>query len=204
MFVRTLTFIAFCLLVGCDDANPRAAVAPVHTERATFAAGCFWGVEATFAKLDGVVATTVGFSGGHVERPTYKDLCSGKSGHAETVQVEFDPARISYAELLDAFWSCHDPTELHITGPESGEPQRSIIFVNNDAQRQTALASRDEVNASAVFKRPITTEIIPAETFYPAEEYHQQYLAKHGANTTCHTGETELHTRLAKEARARR
>jgi peptide-methionine (S)-S-oxide reductase len=173
----------------------------VRTERATLAAGCFWGVEATFRRLDGVVLTTAGYSGGHLANPTYKDLCSGKSGHAETVQVEFDPTQISYAELLDAFWSCHDPTELNIAGAAEGEPQRSIIFVHDPEQRRVALASRDEVHASGAFRGRIRTEILLASPFYPAEEYHQQYLAKLGGERSCHVGPVEVRTKLAMAAR---
>ncbi|MBC8107591.1 MAG: peptide-methionine (S)-S-oxide reductase MsrA [Anaerolineae bacterium] len=173
----------------------------MRTDRAMFAAGCFWGVEATFRKLDGVVSTRVGFAGGHLDHPTYKDLCSGKSGHAETVAVEFDPTKISYAELLDTFWSCHDPTELNITGAAEGEPERSIIFVHDAEQQRLANASRDEVNASRVFREKIRTEILAAAQFYPAEEDHQQYLAKQGSETSCHVGEIEVRTKLATTAR---
>jgi peptide-methionine (S)-S-oxide reductase len=169
---------------------------PATTQRATFAAGCFWGVEATFREFDGVISTRVGYAGGHVDRPSYKDLCYGASGHAETVQVEFDPARVSYAQLLDAFWSCHDPTR-----PRNGaEPQRSIIFAHDDQQRRIAAASRDEVDASSVFERRIATEIRAATDFFPAEEYHQQYLAKLGIKSRCTNFNRTVRTRLAARA----
>lgn len=196
--------VAICAIsygtLGTNGAKPQAAV---RTERATVAAGCFWGVEATFRKLDGVMSTRAGFAGGHLANPSYKDLCSGKSGHAETVQVEFDPTKISYAELLDAFWSCHDPTELNVTGAAEGEPQRSIIFFHDDEQQRVALASRDEVDASGALRGKIRTEILRASSFYPAEEYHQQYLAKLGSEKSCHAGEVEVRTKLAMAARQR-
>ncbi|CAN5600436.1 hypothetical protein BH09PLA1_BH09PLA1_31640 [soil metagenome] len=205
LIAATVCAAAICAIsyraIRTSEAAPQSAV---RTERAAFAAGCFWGVEETFRRLDGVVATTVGFAGGHLEHPTYKDLCSGNSGHAETVQVDFDPAKISYAELLDAFWSCHDPSRLCFTGPESGEPERSIIFFQDAEQQRVAEASRDEVNASGAFPRKIATELIPAGTFYPAEEYHQRYLAKLGQATQCAVGDQSIHTALAARAAAAR
>jgi peptide-methionine (S)-S-oxide reductase len=168
------------------------------TQQATFAAGCFWGVEDAFRKLDGVVSTTAGFSGGHVANPSYRQVSSGGTGHAEAVLVVFDPRRISYAELLDAFWSCHDPTRPR----EPGEPHRSIIFVRDPQQRAIAIASRDEVQGSRAFgDRHIATRIAPASDFYPADDEHQQYLARHGRAATCSVGEVEVHTHLAAQAK---
>jgi peptide-methionine (S)-S-oxide reductase len=142
-------------------------------EKATFAAGCFWGVEAAFQQVPGVTSTAVGYSGGHVPNPTYQDVCSGRTGHAESVQVEYDPARVSYAQLLDVFWENHDPTQLNRQGPDVGEQYRSAIFFHTPEQE-----ARSE--ASGRFRRPIVTEITPASVFYRAEDYHQRYLEKRG------------------------
>jgi len=149
-------------------------------EKATFAAGCFWGVEATFRKVKGVADATVGYTGGHFKNPTYKDVCSGTTGHAEAVLVEFDPAVVSYAKLLDVFWTCHDPTTLNRQGPDVGSQYRSAIFTHTPEQKAAALASRDKLQRSGAHKRPVVTQIEPASTFYRAEEYHQRYLEKHG------------------------
>jgi len=149
-------------------------------ETATFAAGCFWGVEAAFGQVPGVVATAVGYSGGHVPNPTYHDVCSGRTGHAECVQVEYDPARVSYEQLLDVFWENHDPTQLNRQGPDVGEQYRSAIFFHTREQEAAARASKSRLEQSGRFKRPIVTEITPAPAFYRAEEYHQRYLEKRG------------------------
>ena len=149
-------------------------------EKATFGAGCFWGVEAAFRKVKGVASTTVGYSGGSFDNPTYKDVCSGKTGHAETVQVEYDPSTVSYEELLDVFWNVHDPTSLNRQGPDVGTQYRSIIFFHNTTQEVAAKAAKERLQRSGRYKKPIVTEITPASEFYPAEEYHQQYLEKHG------------------------
>lgn len=154
-------------------------------ERATFAAGCFWGVEAAFRQTDGVIATRVGYLGGHKKDPTYQDVCTDTTGHAEVVEVEFDPAVISFEKLLDVFWEEHDPTTLNRQGPDVGTQYRSGIFYHDDTQKAAALASRDALQASGRFSKPIVTEITPAGTFYPAEDYHQQYLEKRGL-ATCH------------------
>lgn len=147
---------------------------------ATFGAGCFWGVEEAFRQLDGVIDTAVGYEGGSVENPSYKQVCTDLTGHAEVVQVEYDPARVSYEQLLDLFWANHDPTQLNRQGPDIGTQYRSVIFYHTPEQQAVAEASKRQVEASGRFRRPIVTQIVPAETFYRAEEYHQQYLAKRG------------------------
>jgi len=148
---------------------------------ATFAAGCFWQVEAEFRQTPGVLATEVGYAGGITENPTYRDVCTDRTGHAEVVRVEFDPEKISYEKLLDVFWALHDPTTLNRQGPDVGTQYRSAIFVHDAEQKDVAEASR--ARAQERFSRPIVTEITPAEEFYPAEEYHQRYLEKRGLAT---------------------
>ena len=152
-------------------------------EKATFAAGCFWHVEAVFRQVPGVKATRVGYTGGTYENPTYKDVCSDTTGHAEAVEVTYDPERVSYEDLLNVFWENHDPTTLNRQGPDFGSQYRSAIFVHDDEQKTAAIASRDELERSGRFKRPIVTEITPASEFYEAEDYHQQYLEKRGLAT---------------------
>src|SRR5467141_228227 len=147
-------------------------------EKATFAAGCFWGVEEAFRHLDGVASTAVGYSGGHLPNPTYHDVCSGGTGHAESVQVEYDPGRVSYEQLLDVFWENHDPTQLNRQGPDVGAQYRSAIFFHTPVQEAAARASKEK--AQSGFKNKIVTEITQASEFYRAEEYHQQYLEKRG------------------------
>jgi peptide-methionine (S)-S-oxide reductase len=154
-------------------------------EKATFGAGCFWGVEAAFRQVDGVTGTEVGYSGGSFPSPTYKDVCSGRTGHAEVVQVTFDPARVSFEELLDVFWQSHDPTTPNRQGPDVGEQYRSAIFFHSAEQEAAARASKARAEASGRFRRPIVTEITPASAFYRAEDYHQQYLEKRGF-ASCH------------------
>lgn len=153
--------------------------------KATFAAGCFWGVEASFRRVPGVTATTVGYTGGSTPDPTYEDVCTDRTGHAEAVEVEFDPARVSYEQLLDVFWSSHDPTTLNRQGPDVGSQYRSEIFYHTPEQQAAAEASRQKLEASGKHRRPVVTEIRPAARFYPAEEYHQQYLEKRG-QAQCH------------------
>jgi peptide-methionine (S)-S-oxide reductase len=155
-------------------------------EKATFAAGCFWGVEEMFRKMPGVLSTAVGYCGGNTQNPTYHDVCTGHTGHAEAVEIEFDPGQISYEQLLDAFFSNHNPTTLNRQGPDTGSQYRSAIFYHSEAQHQAAIAARDELAASGRFARPIVTQIVPAADFYLAEDYHQQYLAKRGLGQ-CHT-----------------
>jgi peptide-methionine (S)-S-oxide reductase len=147
---------------------------------ASFAAGCFWGVEAAFRQVEGVLDTAVGYSGGRLENPTYEDVCSGRTGHAETVQVEYDPSRVSHEQLLDVFWENHDPTTLNRQGPDVGEQYRSAIFFHTPEQQAAATASKAKLENSGKYKRPIVTQIQPASKFYRAEEYHQRYLEKHG------------------------
>jgi len=154
-------------------------------EIATFGAGCFWGVEEAFRRLPGVLDTAVGYSGGHAVNPTYKDVCTDKTGHAEVVQVTFDPAKISYEQLLDAFWKVHDPTQVNRQGPDFGTQYRTAIFFHSPEQAAAAKKSKSALDASGKFRRPIATEITPAGSFYRAEEYHQRYLEKRGA-ASCH------------------
>ena len=151
------------------------------TETATFAAGCFWGVEVEFRNTPGVTDATVGYIGGQTESPTYKDVCSGQTGHAEGVEVTFDPSEISYGELVDKFWSLHDPTQVNRQGWDVGTQYRSAIFTHSPEQAEAAAESK--ARAQARFSKPIATEIVPAATFWPAEEYHQQYLVKNGRAT---------------------
>ena len=154
-------------------------------EIATFGAGCFWGVEAAFQRVSGVVDTTVGYSGGETPNPTYKDVCTDETGHAEVVQVTFDPRKVSYEQLLDVFWQAHDPTQVNRQGPDFGTQYRSAIFFHSPEQEAAAKQSRAALEASGKLKRSIATEITPASTFYRAEEYHQKYLEKRGL-AHCH------------------
>ena len=154
-------------------------------EKATFAAGCFWGVEETFRTLDGVSATRVGYIGGHTEKPTYQEVCSDDTGHAEAVEVTYDPAKVSYDTLLNIFWENHDPTQLNRQGPDVGTQYRTAIFYHSNEQREAAEASKNALQASGRFRRPVVTLIEEAPTFWPAEEYHQQYLLKRGL-ANCH------------------
>ena len=154
---------------------------------ATFGAGCFWGVEAAFRQLAGVTGTAVGYLGGSLKNPTYKDVCSGDTGHAEVVQVEYDPAKASFEDLLNVFWTNHDPTTMNRQGPDVGAQYRSAIFFHTPEQESAARASKDTLQASGKIRRPIVTEITPASEFYRAEDYHQQYLEKRGLSH-CHIG----------------
>jgi peptide-methionine (S)-S-oxide reductase len=156
-------------------------------ETAIFGAGCFWGVEAEFRKIDGVVATEVGYAGGHTENPTYKQVCTDRTGHAEVVKVTYDPSKVSYDELLDLFWRSHNPTQVNRQGPDVGTQYRSVIFYTTPEQEAAARASKQKLEASGRFRRPIATQIEPAGPFYRAEEYHQQYLEKRGM-ASCHIG----------------
>jgi peptide-methionine (S)-S-oxide reductase len=155
------------------------------TEKATFGAGCFWGVEATFRELDGVVDAVVGYEGGRTENPTYRDVCTDRTGHAEVVQVEYDPRKVSYDQLLDVFWKAHDPTQVNRQGVDIGTQYRSVIFFHSPEQEQAARSSKANLEKSGKFPRAIATQIEPAGPFYPAEDYHQQYLAKRGLRH-CH------------------
>ena len=153
--------------------------------KAIFAAGCFWGVEATFRQLPGVLATRVGYTGGQTQNPTYKQVCTDATGHAEAVEVEYDPAKLSYDKLLQIFWENHDPTQLNRQGPDWGTQYRSAIFFTDPEQQSAAIASKAALEKSHRFSKPIVTQIMPASTFYEAEDYHQQYLEKKGL-ASCH------------------
>jgi len=155
----------------------------MNTQTATFAAGCFWGVEAAFRQVPGVIEVVSGYTGGHTEHPTYRQVCGHSTGHAEAVQVTFDPQRVGFDRLLEEFWKIHDPTQLNRQGPDVGDQYRSAIFTHGDDQQAAAIASRDREQARHA--RPIATQIISATTFWPAEEYHQRYLEKHGM-VQCH------------------
>jgi peptide-methionine (S)-S-oxide reductase len=157
-------------------------------EKATFAAGCFWGVEAAFREVKGVISTQVGYTGGRTQNPTYEEVCTGRTNHAEAVEVIFDADIVSYQELLDLFWSIHDPTQLNRQGPDYGTNYRSAIFYHSDDQKNLAEGSRKQLEDSGRFgRRPIVTEIVPATPFYPAEEYHQQFYEKQGRRS-CRIG----------------
>ena len=156
-------------------------------ETATFGAGCFWGVEAEFRNVEGVLETSVGYSGGTVPNATYKEVCGGRTGHAEVVQVTFDPARVSYEQLLEVFWANHDPTTRNRQGPDVGTQYRSAIFTHSPQQHDVAIASRQRQEDSRRFKHPIVTEVTPAGNYYLAEDYHQQYLEKRGL-ASCRIG----------------
>jgi peptide-methionine (S)-S-oxide reductase len=152
----------------------------MQTEKAMFGAGCFWGVEETFRNLKGVISTAVGYAGGTKDSPSYEDVCTDETGHAEVVEVEFDPAQISYDQLLDVFWSNHNPTTLNRQGPDVGTQYRSVIFFYSPEQKAAAEASKQKLEKSGRFPRPIVTQIEPAPKFWRAEEYHQEYLKKRG------------------------
>jgi peptide-methionine (S)-S-oxide reductase len=154
-------------------------------EKATFGAGCFWGVEEAFRAIKGVSDTAVGYTGGKLENPTYKDVCTNETGHAEVVEVTFDPAEVSYDQLLDVFWNLHNPTTLNRQGPDWGTQYRSAIFFHSPEQEAAARASKERLEKSGRYNRPIVTQIVPAPTFYRAEEYHQRYLEKRGVSS-CH------------------
>ena len=148
--------------------------------KATFAAGCFWGIEAAFRQIEGVTDAAVGYTGGTTASPSYEDVCTGSTGHAEAVQIEFDPAVVSYEQLLDAFWKIHDPTQLNRQGPDVGSQYRSAVFYHDDEQKDAAVASKESLEAGGRHSMPIVTQIEPAGEFYQAEEYHQRYFEKRG------------------------
>jgi peptide-methionine (S)-S-oxide reductase len=155
----------------------------MRNEKAIFAAGCFWHVEELFRCLPGVISTRVGYTGGHFEHPTYEDVCSHTTGHAEAVEVSYDPDKVTYDRLLEVFWNNHNPTTPNRQGPDVGSNYRSAIFYTSDAQKEAAEKSRDQ--AQAKYSKPIVTEIAAVQAFWPAEEYHQQYLKKHN-RSSCH------------------
>ena len=148
------------------------------TEKAVFGAGCFWHVEEAFKKVEGVVNTAVGYSGGNMKNPTYEDVCTDETEHVEVIQIEYEPSKVSYGEILDVFWKIHDPTQLNRQGPDIGTQYRSVIFYHNEEQKKTAIKSKEKLEKSRKYKKPIATEILPAKEFYKAEEYHQRYLEK--------------------------
>lgn len=152
----------------------------IDMQKTTFGAGCFWGVEDAFSQVEGVISTTVGYSGGEFENPTYEDVCAGNTGHAEVVKIEYDENKVSFEELLKIFWNIHDPTTLNRQGPDVGSQYRSAIFYNNQEQELIAFELKKTLEAGKKYQNPIVTEIIPAKTFYRAEEYHQQYFKKRG------------------------
>lgn len=156
-------------------------------EQAMFGAGCFWGVEATFRQIPGVIDVAVGYSGGSMENPAYEDVCTGKTGHAEVVHVTFDASQVAYEALLDVFWKCHNPTTLNRQGPDIGTQYRSVIYYFNEGQRRAAEHSKNALNDQGIHRSPVVTEISAAEPFYRGEEYHQRYLEKRGL-AHCHIG----------------
>jgi peptide-methionine (S)-S-oxide reductase len=155
------------------------------TQKATFGAGCFWGVEAAFRQVPGVVSTSVGYMGGSFKNPTYQDVCTDRTGHAEVVGVTYNPLKVSYADLLKVFWEIHDPTQLNRQGPDAGTQYRTVIFFRTPEQEAAARASKESLERSGAYHRPVVTEITPAGEFWRAEEYHQQYLEKRGL-ASCH------------------
>tara|TARA_B100000686_G_scaffold350389_1_gene446235 strand:+ start:837 stop:1304 length:468 start_codon:yes stop_codon:yes gene_type:complete len=152
---------------------------------ATFGAGCFWGIETAFRKLKGVVDTAVGYSGGSLNNPTYEQVCTGRTGHAEVVQINYNSEVISYEKLLTVFWTCHDPTQVNRQGPDIGSQYRTVIFYHDESQKKSAQSSFDKLESSNKFSFPLATQIVPATEFFKAEEYHQQYLEKRGLDN-CH------------------
>lgn len=154
-------------------------------EKATFGAGCFWGVELEFSRIPGVIETAVGYEGGSTERPTYKDVCTDKTGHAEVVELTFDPAKVSYEQLVEEFFKLHDPTQLNRQGPDWGTQYRSAIFFHSPEQQDTAKKVIERLGTEKRFARRIVTQVVPAQTFWRAEDYHQKYLEKRGA-VSCH------------------
>ena len=153
-------------------------------EKATFAGGCFWGVEHLFNQVPGVIEAVSGYEGGHVDHPSYEQVCMGRTGHAEAVEVTYDPSKVSYEQLLNSFWNMHDPTTLNRQGPDTGHQYRSVIFFHNPEQQRAALKSKEE--AQRFFDKKIVTEIVPATDFWRAEDYHQRYFEKHPGHYSCH------------------
>jgi peptide-methionine (S)-S-oxide reductase len=168
-----------------SSSTDKSAETKVKTEKATFGGGCFWCLEAVFERLPGVKSVVSGFAGGNVPRPSYEQVLTGLTGHAEVVQIEFDPETISYEKLLDVFWACHDPTSLNAQGPDFGTQYRSIILYHNTEQRDAAQKSYKELTAAGAFSSPIVTQLVPLTRFYPAERYHQDYYRKHRNAAYC-------------------
>jgi peptide-methionine (S)-S-oxide reductase len=163
-----------------DEKSETTSTSETPTKKATFAAGCFWGPESTFRRVHGVLDVAVGYEGGHVAEPTYEQVCAKTTGHAEVVEIDYDPSRVSYEELLEVFWKCHDPTTLDRQGPDVGSQYRSAVFTHDGEQEAAARLSKEKREASGVHRSPIVTEITPATTFWRAEEYHQQYFERRG------------------------
>jgi peptide-methionine (S)-S-oxide reductase len=178
--MKTFLILLFCFvtLTHAEEKKPM-------TEIATFAAGCFWGVQSTFDEVPGVIKTTVGYTGGKTENPNYKEVCYNDTGHAEALEIEFDPKKVSYEKLVEIFWEMHDPTTLNRQGPDVGDQYRSAIFYHNPEQKKIAEASKTALDKKGTLGKPIVTQIVPAVKFYPAEEYHQKYNEKQGIEG-CH------------------
>lgn len=193
--IFTASLISSFLFASCEPGNDAKSKTYMnkdetltktgHTDTATFGEGCFWCVEATFQQLNGVLSVASGYSGGHVSNPTYKEVCTGTTGHAEVCQITFDPSVISYDELLKAFWGSHDPTTLNRQGNDVGTQYRSVIFYHNQQQQQLAEKYKRELDASGAFNGPIVTEIAPYSVFYKAEDYHQNYFNENGDQPYC-------------------
>ncbi|MBV9101295.1 MAG: peptide-methionine (S)-S-oxide reductase MsrA [Candidatus Dormibacteraeota bacterium] len=166
-------------------------------EKATFAAGCFWGVESVFEQVPGVVATRVGYAGGRTEHPSYKEVCSGRTGHAEAVEVTFDPEKVGYGELVSVFFMNHDPTTRNRQGPDVGEQYRSVVFYDSPEQKKTAEDAVRRLESEGRFKRPIVTEVVPAGRFWEAEEYHQKYFSRRGMVASCHLPAANVNRTMA-------
>jgi len=168
-----------------DKGAEKAGEPAAKTDTATFGGGCFWCMEAVFERIAGVTKVTSGYAGGTIRRPSYEDVCTGLTGHAEVIQVAFDPEKISYEKLLQVFWIAHDPTTLNRQGPDFGTQYRSAIFYHDDAQKEAASKSQEEMTAAGMFRNPIVTEIVPLKAFYPAEAYHQNYYRRHRNDAYC-------------------
>ena len=187
----TLIIFAILLVAGCKSNTIKNATYMdlpsngVKTDTATFAAGCFWCVEAVYQELKGVLSVTSGYTGGKIKNPSYREVCSGMTGHAEACQIVYDPAVISYDELLEAFWAAHDPTTLNRQGADQGTQYRSAIFYQNEKQKQLAETYKAKLNAEKAFNNPVVTEISPAGAFYKAEDYHQNYYDQNGNAPYC-------------------
>ena len=194
--VFTYAIITLATLISCgENKKPNINMAAdissaknsnVNTDTATFGTGCFWCTEAIFEQLNGVVKVSSGYSGGHVDNPTYKAVCDGTTGHAEVVQIEYDPSKITFDELLEVFWQTHDPTTLNRQGNDVGTQYRSAIFYHNEEQKQKAEKYKNELNSSGAFNKPIVTEITPFSRFYVAENYHQDYYTNNGSQPYCY------------------
>ena len=178
-------FLTILFLAVISGLVPEGRGENMLTEKATFAAGCFWGVESAFRTVDGVIDAQVGYIGGKIEHPTYKQVCSGRTGHAESVEITFDPAKVSYDRLVQLFFKVHDPTQVNRQGPDFGTQYRSAIFYHSHVQKVVAEAAKASLDASRKWRKPIATEIAPATPFYRAEEYHQRYFEKTG-RPACH------------------